>query len=186
VAIIRETSPERIKKLLEPYARDVGKLVAAWNQLQEHLGELFSIIVRKDYPGVALAIWHSTQSDRSQRQMLGAAKEAAFFSCLLNERAKNDIKWLLDRSDELAHQRNDAIHAPIAFYTDQDGTQLVTEYFFGNPRASSLKDKKLSEEFSWYEKKTTILSGFALRIAVCLRSPEILWLARPPLPNRGE
>jgi hypothetical protein len=54
----------------------------------------------------------------------------------------------LDHTDELSRQRNDAIHAPVAFFTDQDGTKLMTEYFFGNPRALNLKDKNLSEEFS--------------------------------------
>jgi hypothetical protein len=93
---------------------------------------------------------------------------------------------LLDRTHELAQQRNDAIHAPVAFYTDQDGTRLMAEYFFGNPRALSLKDKSLSDEFSWYEKRASALSGFALRCATSLRNAHIGWPERPKLPNRGE
>jgi hypothetical protein len=34
----------------------------------------------------------------------------------------------------------------------------MTEYFFGNPRASNLRGKDLPEEFSWYEKKATLLA----------------------------
>ena len=186
MAVIKAPPPDRIEKVFEPYAREVGKLVAAWNQLQERLGELFSTIVSKDHPGIALAVWYSTQSDRTQREMLRGAKEASAAAGLLNERAASDIKWLLDRSEELAHQRNDALHAPVAFYTDQDGTKLMTEYFFGNPRASNLKDKNLSDEFSWYEKKATCLSGFALRCSICLRNADFPWIERPQLPNRGE
>jgi hypothetical protein len=29
----------------------------------------------------------------------------------------------------------------------------MTEYFFGNPRASRLKGKDLAKEFGWYEQK---------------------------------
>jgi hypothetical protein len=186
MAIIKVPSPDRIEKVFEPYAREVGKLVAAWNQLQERLGELFSTIVSKDHPGIALAIWYSRQSDRAQREMLRAATEAAAAAGLLNEQAATDIKWLLDRSHELARDRNNAIHAPVAFYTDQDGTRLMAEYFFGNPRAFNLKGKNLSDEFSWYEKRATCLSGFALRCAFCLRNPDNPWIERPRLPNRGE
>ena len=62
----------------------------------------------------------------------------------------------------------------------------MTEYFFGNPRALSLKDKSLSDEFSWYEKKASALSGFALRCAASLGNADIGWPERPKLPNRGE
>ena len=149
MAIVTPPLPDRIEKVFAPYAREVGKLVASWNQLQERLGKLFSVIVRKDHPGIALAIWHTTRSDLAQRQMLRASSEAAAAAGLFPEQAKkDDIKWLLDRTDELAQQRNDAIHAPVAFFTDQDGTRLMTEYFFGSPRALSLKDKSLWDEFS--------------------------------------
>jgi hypothetical protein len=179
--------PDRIENAFAPYAREVGKLVASWNQLQERLGELFSVIVRRDQPAIALAIWHSTRSDLAQRQMLRACIEAALASGSLPEHAKKeDIKWLLDRTDELSQQRNDAIHAPVAFYTDQDGTKLMTEYIFGNPRALKLKGKSLSDEFSWYEKRASVLSGFALRCASCLRNADLGWPEKPKLPNRGE
>jgi hypothetical protein len=186
MATIIPPLPDRIEKVLDPYAREVGKLVASWNQLQERLGELFWTIVRRDRPGIALAIWYATKSDRAQRDMLRAAIEASPTEGSLTEQSKSDIKWLLDRSEELANQRNDAIHAPIAFYTDQDGTRLMTEYFFGNPRAANLRDKNLAEEFSWYEKRATVLSGFALRCAACLRNAHFPWVERPRLPNRGE
>lgn len=186
MAIVKVPTPDRVEKVFEPYAREVGKLVASWNQLQERLGELFSTVVRKDHPAIALAIWHASQSDRAQRQMLRAATETAAAAGLLAHRAKavDDIKWLLDRSNELADQRNDAIHAPVALFTDQDGTKLMAEYFFGNPRASKLKDKVLSDEFSWYEKKATVLAGFALGCAFCLRNDAAEWVQRPLLPTR--
>jgi hypothetical protein len=163
MAIINPPLPDRIEKVFAPHAREVGKLVASWNQLQERLDELFSVIVRKDHPGIALAIWYSTRSDLAQRQMLRASSEAAAAAGLFPEQAKKeDIKWLLDRTNELAQQRNDAIHAPVAFFTDQDGTR------------------------SWYEKKASALSGFALRCAASLGNADIGWPERPKLPNRGE
>ena len=102
MAIVTPPLPDRIEKVFAPYAREVGKLVASWNQLQERLGELFSVIVRKDHAGIALAIWYSTRSDLAQRQMLRASSEAAAAAGLFPEQAKkDDIKWLLDRTDEL-------------------------------------------------------------------------------------
>jgi hypothetical protein len=73
MAILSPPLPDRIEKVFAPYAREVGNLVASWNQLHERLGELFSVIVRKDQPGIALAIWYSTRSDLAQRQMLRAS-----------------------------------------------------------------------------------------------------------------
>jgi hypothetical protein len=117
--------------------------------------------------------------------MLRAAAEAATANRSLKQQARDEIKWLLDRSDELANERNDAIHAPVALFTDQDGTKLMTEYFFGNPRASSLKGKDLPDEFSWYEEKATVLAGYALRCAFHLPNPTSGWAERPRLPTRG-
>jgi hypothetical protein len=182
MATVNPPQPDRIEKVFEPYAREVGKLVASWNQLQERLGEIFSVIVRQDQPGIALAIWYSTQSDLAQRNMLRAAVEAAAAAGLLTEQSrKEDIKWLLDCADKLSRGRNDAIHAPVAIYNDQDGTKLMTEYFFGNPRALNLKDKNLPNEFSAYATKASMLSSFALICAASLRQPDIDWPNRPTL-----
>jgi hypothetical protein len=83
--------PNRVEEAFAPYAREVGKLVASWNQLQERLGELFSVLVRKDQPAIALAVWHSTRSDLVQRQMLRACIEAALASSSLPKNAKKRI-----------------------------------------------------------------------------------------------
>jgi hypothetical protein len=179
MATISAPSPDRIEKVVEPYAREVGKLVASWNTLHERFGELFSAVLNKGHPGIGSAIWYSTQNDRVQREMLRAATEAAAAEGTLTQQARDEIKWLLDRTNELANERNDAVHAPVALFTDQDGTKLMTEYFFGNPRASNLRGKDLPEEFSWYEKKATLLAGLpfdalficAMRFLSGLRGP---------------
>ena len=132
MATISAPSPDRIEKVVEPYARELGKLVASWNTLHERLGELFSAVLNKSHPGIGSAIWYSTQNDRAQREMLRAATEAAAAEGTLTQQARDEIKWLLDRTNELANERNDAVHAPVALFTDQDGTKLMTEYFFGN------------------------------------------------------
>ena len=40
-------------------------------------------------------------------------------------RAPDDLKWLLDRVDKLASDRNNAIHAPCSLYLRGDGTSEV-------------------------------------------------------------
>jgi hypothetical protein len=186
MATLVAPSPTRLEKVFEPYARAVGKLVASWNQLQERLGELFSAIVTKENPEIGFAIWHAAQNDRTQREMLKAAARAATEKALLTDQMGADIRWLLGRADEFANKRNDAIHAPVAFFTDQNDTHLMTEYIYGNPRAHHLKGKNLVDEFSWCERNVTELSGYALRCAFWLRNRSLPWGERPKLPNRGE
>jgi hypothetical protein len=186
MATISRPSPDRIEKVVEPYVREVGKLVASWNTLHERLGELFSAVLNTGHPGIGSAIWYSTQSDRAQREMLRAATEAAAAEGRLAQQTRDEIKWLLDRANELANERNDAIHAPVALFTDQDGTKLMTEYIFGNPRASNLRGKDLPEEFRWSEQKATLLAGYALLCAIHLRNPMSEWPKRPDLPTRGK
>jgi predicted trehalose synthase len=106
MATISTPSPDRIEKVVEPYAREVGKLVASWNTLHERLGELFSAVLSKGHPGIGSAIWYSTQNDRAQREMLRAATEAAAAEGTVTQQARDEIKWLLDRTNELANERN--------------------------------------------------------------------------------
>jgi len=66
---------EEATAAFEEYALAVGKVAYAWNYLHERLGELF-VVVSGAKQSVALAIWYSTKSDRTQRDMLRAAVNA--------------------------------------------------------------------------------------------------------------
>jgi hypothetical protein len=100
----------------DAYVAAVGRVAHAWNYLHERLGVLF-VTVSGMERNVALSIWYSVKSDLAQRAMLRAALEATN-----SERSKrlpkasNDLKWLLDRADALAEDRNNAVHAPCSLY----------------------------------------------------------------------
>ena len=106
---------EAIRAKMEPYVMPLGKVAHAWNYLQEALGQLFCTVTGlADNTGPA--IWHSTTNDRSQREMLRAAARVCSHPRLTTQllKAKIDIKWLLDKADGVAEQRNDAVHAPMS------------------------------------------------------------------------
>ncbi len=67
---------KQLDRAFAPLALEIGKLNRAWNMLHEHLGSLFAHIVNNDNLSIPLAVWYSTQSDRSQREMLRAAINA--------------------------------------------------------------------------------------------------------------
>src|SRR5271166_6322302 len=109
----RYTAPE-----FRPYVTALGQFALAWNDLQESLGALFwTIMSPRPVEGAfvhseALHVWHAIKSDRSQREML---KTAINHLTIDWQRPKlvGETNWLVDRANELANWRNDAIHSPL-------------------------------------------------------------------------
>jgi hypothetical protein len=67
-------------------------------------------------------------------------------------KAKSEIVWLINYIDHsLADRRNDVIHSPFSFMTDNSGTRLKSDFFSENPRAIKLFEKELLAEFTWYQ-----------------------------------
>jgi hypothetical protein len=123
---------ERAQQARKPYVIALGELVIAWNSLQENLADLFWVITGVSNGAIPLAIWHSTNNDRAQRQMLRAAVEAAFAK---EKKIKDDILWLVDRANALADQRNDAIHSPFWFIREstephRKGLWIPVDFFW--------------------------------------------------------
>jgi hypothetical protein len=126
---------EETKAAFERYTLAVGKVVHAWNYLHEKLGQLFVVLSGSDR-NIALAIWYSTFNDRAQRLMLRAAVIASGANRWPNPSAKDDMIWLLDHADDLAEQRNNAIHTPCSLYicgAKDRGTEMGAAYFNGHP-----------------------------------------------------
>src|SRR5438477_13006026 len=98
MATITFPTHEEIKAAYVPYVQAVGVVSHAWNYLIESLGQLFVQVATADR-NIALAIWYSTGSDRSQISMLKAAITASPASRWLPRlpRAHEDLTWLVDK-----------------------------------------------------------------------------------------
>lgn len=173
-------------RAFRPLALEIGWLVYQWNRLHEAMAELFSDIASPKEVQIGFAIWHSTPNDRTQRDMLDAAIKARG-GHNFDGRQYNDVVWLLKQLKELAGKRNNAIHAPMIFATDP-GTwdiEILPNYFFGNPRATELRNKNLLQEFRWYKDHLARLADFAERLHFA-SAEGFPWPDRPPLPSVGQ
>jgi hypothetical protein len=63
-------------------------------------------------------------------------------------KAPDDLKWLLDRAEEVADARNNAVHAPCSLFLGGSVSEMGASYFDGNPRAKRLMGKELLVEFA--------------------------------------
>jgi len=174
-----------------PYVRAVGEVVLAWNAMHDLLAELFWVVTGIPNGKIPLDIWHSIKNDWSQRDILRATTNAAFAGeSGEHRRIREEIKWLLDRINSLAEQRNNAIHAPLIFVrqsTDPSVGTIIPATFFGNPRAKNLVGKDLLKEFNWYRQMAVVLGSHALRLKFYLRKVEgAPWPDRPLLPSLGQ
>jgi hypothetical protein len=180
---------EEARVAFEVYALAVGKVVHAWNYLHEALGQLLYYVTDPDDGRAALSKWYSIKDDRRQRAMLRAvvlrAPEDRWPPQALA--ATEDVIWLLDRADQLADERNDAIHAPVSMVTDCTGMVVhasIAAYVNGHPRARKLWGKRLVVEFERCEKVAGVLSSFAGEAVMALVNERHPWPARPSLPLR--
>jgi len=102
--ILASPGPAIRTSAFEPYVAAVGRLNYAWNNLHETLSKLFVAIASPTLPNIILSVWHSTRSDRGQRDMLLAALVASpedRWSPRLPG-PRNALIWLVQRVDELA------------------------------------------------------------------------------------
>jgi hypothetical protein len=179
--IVTWPSDEEARKAFEEYCVAVGKVCHAWNYFHEKLGLLFARLVPGDAQ-TAFTTWYSQFRDVVQRDKLRKAVNAV--SSWPNSTAKDDVVWLLDRADELAEDRNNAIHAPCCLYIvgrGDGGSVMGPSFFNGNPRAQNLKGKRIIAEFEWCEQYTECLTRFVMQI-----EPAYAFYDKYPWPQRPE
>jgi hypothetical protein len=56
----------------DAHALAIGRIAIAWNEFQDHLGELFAILFGQRRYAHALRAWQSLENDRAQRELLRA------------------------------------------------------------------------------------------------------------------
>jgi hypothetical protein len=56
--------------LKEAHAQAIGKIVMAWNEYQDHLGQMFTKMFSRKNLELGLVTWNALVNDRAQRAML--------------------------------------------------------------------------------------------------------------------
>jgi hypothetical protein len=189
--IVRPPTREEMRVAFDLYTAAVGRVAYAWNYLHEKLGGLFARVVGGyEYDvqrNVALAVWYSSYSDRSQRQMLEAAIKAASGDPVwaqLPRNARDDLIWLIERANRLGDKRDEAIHAPCSLFVDHEGSAMAANILSGHRRARSLTGKELLIEFDWLERYIEALSRFTYGAWLAMSVGNPTWPEKPSAPDR--
>jgi len=165
----------------KPYAIEIGFLVREWNGLQEKLCDIFSTVLGVKNGAVARAIWYAVQNDRLQRKLLQEAAKATFEK---QPKILDAILWLVDKTDGIGQQRDNAIHSPVSMIIT-DPREFIALYFYGHPRATTLKGKKLLAEIHLYREKAKILEKYASALEYQIRHQRTRWGDETlPLPEK--
>ena len=185
--IITMPSEAEIRGAFDPYVTAIGRVAYAWNYLHEILGRLFAAVTGAD-PGIMLAVWYSTESDRTQREMLRAAIEAWAKTQRKSPSpdAYSDLLWLINEANKLADARNNAVHAPCSIYTSEHGTEVGAAFHTGHARARRLWGKNLIDEFLWCEECAETLSVFGVGAVAAFAIERNAWPHKPQIPSRNK
>ena len=95
------------------HAKALGEVLHAWNRAHAALFMVFARIATDNDHEFALALWHTAQGDKVQRDMLQAAANAR-----LQKRKShlNAITWAINAMNEIGSYRNDITHSEMTFY----------------------------------------------------------------------
>jgi hypothetical protein len=167
---------------LGSYYEAVGKVVHAWNGLQEQFAAIYCR-VKGVNNSAGLKEWYATQSDRKQRQMLRDSLGVVGEKWLAQSpKGKEDITWLLGKADSLAHRRNDVIHAPCTVvFNPQSELEIMPLSSRANPLGKALRGRSVLDEFARYEKDALALKLYAQSIDGALADPNFPWPEKPNL-----
>ena len=174
----------------DEYHAALGQVASAWNEFQDTLCQLFAALLPGSPAGITMAIWHSQQSDRSQRRMLSAVIEGdalGNFGLEKPEKAKEDVAWLINEANKLSGRRDEAIHAPCFLQITLEGEKrmtMVSSYYTGNPSAKILDEKNIVAEFYISDARATTLTAYSLRMINAIASKAYAWPSKRPSLSR--
>jgi hypothetical protein len=96
------------------HIRHIGEVVHAWNTAHDMLYQVFALALAEKRNffgdmGLAHALWHTVQSDKTQREMVAAVVKEK----IRDQSNREAILWAISALNDLATYRNDAAHVPI-------------------------------------------------------------------------
>jgi len=121
---------------LEPYAKELGLLLHAWNDLHINVTLLFLAICQRERDDeeerdILLALWNAVPNERMQRHMLRQSarirfgriekrmQEMGIIVDLIKENEAlqlDEILWILNSADTLGRKRDDSAHVPLTLH----------------------------------------------------------------------
>lgn len=141
-------------KVVSRHARQLGEVVHAWNSAHGSLYMLFVTLLQSE--PMAEGIWHTIQSDKTQREMVEkTALGAIHFSVSI----RNAVIWTTKAMHHLASYRNDAAHVQMVVAPDASGHSFDLIPNSLTARSSALK--RLSDsplEKNWHKLRGDLIA----------------------------
>jgi hypothetical protein len=168
---------EQSEEAFDAYAVAVGRVSVIWNHFHFTLGGLFAVIIGGDAE-LILAAWDSIENDRTKREMLRAAINAASPErWKQTPKAAADLLWVLGRAETLSDVRNDAMHALVSLHHGAETVEVTVALPARGKREKKLidrvaKGRKLHDEFRKCERDADALSAFVFLATGALGMPD--------------
>lgn len=143
-----------------PYALAIGQAALAWNDLHEHLGRLYGIVLTRGVRTAQLEEWQRSRVDSEKRKWLGkAVDEMGREPPGWTEELRVYVPWLLSEIGAIEDRRNNAVHVPLQLVADVDALSIQDRAHFlkvgevrahtwaHNRRAQKIAEKELLAEY---------------------------------------
>ncbi|MFD1191576.1 hypothetical protein [Phenylobacterium conjunctum] len=138
------------------YALAIGQTTLAWNDLHEHLGRLYGIVLTRGDRTAQLEEWQRSRVDGQKRKWLGRAVNAMPYEPSgWTEELRLHVSWLLAEISDIEDRRNNAVHAPLHLVADIDA-------LFIQSRARFLKVGEVRAQTWAYNTRAQRIAGKAL------------------------
>ena len=135
--------PKQFEAATKEFADQVGAVIWAWNYCHAAFCDLFGVLVNRQNLMIGYAIWHTSQSDTAQRELLFSV---AKFTLAKRPRLLARVEWAKRSADSLSTIRNDAAHTATMFSGRLSAPSLVPSIFATAPkRLRRLEHRDLNE-----------------------------------------
>jgi len=142
---------------------------------------LFLTVSGGGYANYYFELWNSLTNDGAKRNILMAAAKASLNAALeRDKKAYEEVKWILDRTRELAGIRNTVTHASLT--STPTASNAFPNAWPGDRLAQRLEGYDLLAEYRRLRDTAILLRDYAGRLAQALARERPAWPDRPNLP----
>jgi hypothetical protein len=161
----------------------IGEATLSWNDLHVELGMLFLTVSGGGYANYFLAIWNSIRNDGAKREILLAAAKVSLNPALeRDQRAFEEVKWIIDRVRDLVGYRNTVADASLT--ATPTANIVFPNAWPGDRFAQRLEDYDVLAEYRRLRDTAIMLRDYSGRLAQAIARERPSWPVRPVLPVR--